>query len=116
MFNNLPGRMLPLPQDAMCENEGHETVPAVHCIQGETDSFGHEEICFCQPCYDAYREEVKKPKDGYCEWHKGEGTDITPYRDSDEGMNGPVYDVCAACRKRNQERLHQELDDDGYYD
>jgi hypothetical protein len=112
MFN-LPGRLLRLPQGAMCESEGHANVPATHCIQGETDSFGYEEICKCTPCYEQYRAKADEPQDGYCEFHKGEGTDIRPFRDIDEGFSGPVYDVCQSCRRAANKRVQEELDEYG---
>lgn len=111
MFSNLPGRLLTLPKDAMCENEGHENVPATRCVQGETDSFGYESFCLCEPCYDKYREDADKPEDGYCEFHKGQGTDIRPFRDIDEGFSGPVYDVCQSCRIAANRRAQEELDE-----
>jgi hypothetical protein len=114
-MSGLPGRILSLPKGAMCENEGHENVPAVKCIQGETDSFGYEEFCLCQPCYDKYREEADKPKNGYCDFCKQpDAEDIGPMRDVDEGTHGPVYEVCKACRTKYNRRMQEELDQDRY--
>lgn len=113
MFSNLPGRLLKLPKGAMCENEGHENVPATARVQGETDSFGYESMCFCAPCYEKFVEEDSKPKDGFCEWGKHAGTNIRPYRDIDEGSCGPVYDTCEACRRKDAKRIREELDE--YY-
>lgn len=113
MFN-LPGRLLRLPEGAMCENEGHATVPATHAVQGETDSMGYETLCFCTPCYEQYRERADQPNEGTCEWCSQPSTSLRPYRDIDEGSSGPVYDVCQSCRREANKRAREELD--SYYD
>jgi hypothetical protein len=115
MFSNLPGRLLNLPVGATCEEEGHETVPATRAVQGDTDSFGYETMCFCEPCYVKFQEESQKPEDGFCEWGKHRGEDIRPYRDIDEGTSGPVYNTCKECRFKDGQRIRDELENYGRY-
>ncbi|ATA54556.1 hypothetical protein CKY39_16075 [Variovorax boronicumulans] len=48
----------------------------------------------------------------YCEWHRGMGLDVRPHRDFEEGSAGPLYSVCAACRRQESERVAEELTED----
>lgn len=109
----LPGASLDLPDGAMCDD--HPDRKAVANIQGETDSFGCETHYCCEECLAdlraeraAQREEIRR-----CDWCKRDAKDLRPTRDIDEGMAGPVYDVCPACRKKYDDELRAELD---YYD
>lgn len=43
-----------VPAGATCDD--HPDRPAVHRVQGETDSFGCEYIDWCQECYDKYQQ------------------------------------------------------------
>lgn len=45
---------------------------------------------------------------GTCDWCKGSNLIVKPHRDFEEGNNGPVYDVCKACRVQELERLDTE--------
>ena len=108
--HNLPGAVLKLPKNAMCDNDGHEDRPAIYRIQGETDSFGCEYEAICQECYDAYMAEPDPMREGHCDWCKKESTNIVPIRDIDEGSCSPVYYVCEACRCKQQHDLEEELD------
>lgn len=86
--------------------------PAVGIWQGETDSFGFEELYFCQACSNEFVKVVCAPRSGECDWCHKEGI-IKETRDPDEGMHGPVYDVCKVCRNDMHKRLMEELE---YYE
>ena len=48
------------------------------------------------------------------EFHKAVAR--VPARDYEEGMSGPVYYVCAACKKRQADRIDAELGYDDWDD
>jgi len=87
-------------------------------VQGETDSFGAEYLHYCEECYkleeelQAYYREKHANDEGHCEWCKK----ATPQkhlcmtRDIDEGSSGPVYEVCADCRKKQNDYIDDELE------
>jgi len=114
---SLPGKILKLVSGSMCDD--HDDRLAVICIQGETDSFGHEEMHMCQECYDLYNkslEDIKNSDDeDNCDWCKGtfKVGKLQPFRDWTEGSNGPVYTVCPQCRQKSIKDAEEELD---YYD
>ena len=112
-ISSLPGSTHQLPDGAMCDT--HQDRPAVARIQGETDSFGSEMHDVCAEC----RDEIRNHKDhGRCDWCKTEA-DLRPYRDLEEGSAGPVYQVCAECRRKDRARWAAEVEDDDdylYYD
>lgn len=114
--SSLPGSFHDLPEGTMCET--HEDTLAVKRIQGETDSFGAEYVCMCQACYDEYQAyvEAKRASPCYCDWCKQMKTGVAPTRDYDEGMAGPVYQVCSDCRVRATEEAEEEIDSQGYED
>lgn len=95
--------------DVMCDN--HPLFPAVARIQGETDSFGCEYFHACRECMDRHHLARLIPEDGFCDWHKGQGKDIRPFRDMDEGMSGPVYRTCGSCRSKAMEAARAELEE-----
>ncbi|MBO6755779.1 MAG: hypothetical protein JJ902_05600 [Roseibium sp.] len=107
-ISTLPGRGHEVPEGQTCDE--HPDRPAVARIQGETDSMGCEMIDMCQECLDEHRAYMRSPEasTGFCDWCKEEATDIAPRRDPEEGMCGPVYQVCGACRKREDDRLEIE--------
>jgi hypothetical protein len=116
---SLPGSSHDLPDGTMCDQ--HPERPAVARVQGETDSFGSEMNDLCEECLKADREYAGSPEatTGQCDWCKGDVTDLADARDYEEGMAGPVYQVCGACRKRRDDRIAAELsqyDDDRDYD
>jgi hypothetical protein len=97
----------------MCDE--HDDRIATVRIQGETDSFGCEMGDYCQECADKIRAEIieERSKPHYCNWCKQEKTGVRAYRDIDEGMCGPVYQVCGDCRGKCQAALAKEHDE--YY-
>jgi hypothetical protein len=117
-ISTLPGRRHELPEGTMCDV--HPDRAAVVRVQGETDSFGCEMNDCCQECFDKIREYERsdEARTGKCDWCKKDATDLADKRDIDEGMCGPVYRVCGACRKRYDDEIQKELDyyDNGYDD
>lgn len=109
-ISTLPGTAHALPEGTMCDR--HPGRKAVARIQGETDSFGSEMYDCCEECV----AEIRNHKDvGCCDWCKTE-TELRPYRDLDEGMAGPVYRVCAACRRKDRQRWEEEAEELDRYD
>ncbi len=106
--SSMPGSIHELPLNSRCDE--HSNCKAVVRIQGETDSFGAEYYDMCQVCLDKYRKEVAKTRDrlGTCEWCKTNNVKTRPYRDFEEGMSGRLYDVCAACVRKEYLRLLEE--------
>ena len=113
-ISSLPYSAHDTPQGAMCDE--HPDRPAVVRIQGETDSFGCEMHDCCQECADAIRAERRTPQTGRCDWCKRDAPDLRAQRDYEEGMCGPVYQVCAPCRKRYDDAARAELDAYDDYD
>ncbi|VWB08175.1 hypothetical protein [Burkholderia lata] len=115
-ISTLPGAHHSVPAGAMCDD--HPDRPATHRVQGETDSFGSELNDMCDECYAEYKaamaETAAERATGRCDWCDRHATDLRSARDYDEGSYGRVYDVCAACRKRQNDDLQEELD--RYYD
>jgi hypothetical protein len=115
-ISTLPGARHDVPDGTMCDE--HPDRPAVARVQGETDSFGAELYDMCAECLRAHREERRAPNIGKCDWCDADNVPRTPTRDYEEGMNGPVYYVCARCKKRQNDSIQADLDryDDGWGD
>lgn len=108
--SSMPGSSHSFPPGTKCDD--HPEVDAVKRVQGETDSFGCEYILMCQVCVDAfakYRE--TEDTSGQCGWCKEHAERRLKRRDYDEGMGGPVYDVCIPCITKDNERAREELDE-----
>jgi len=103
----LPGQVLSTTATAMCDD--HPDRPAYKRIVGETDSFGSELIDLCQECYTAHINHVPEPICGNCAWCKKHSDNLKPTRDFEEGLHGPVYDVCPGCRQRQNDDAAAEL-------
>lgn len=101
-IGTLPGSRHRLPEGATCDDCGKS---AEIRVQGETDSFGSEMADLCRSCWEATKAEDTS---GHCDWCKKRAEVLMPRRDVDEGSCGPVYYVCAACRKRDDEALERE--------
>lgn len=114
--STLPGSYAELPPGTVCDD--HPDVLAFKRVQTETDSFGCEYACLCEPCFVKFKADVeedrKRPRK--CDWCKTEATDCRPTRDYDEGMAGPVYNVCEACRTKQTEAAYAEIGDRDDYD
>jgi hypothetical protein len=106
----LPGRFIRNAKEGetceFCDSAGTEGVPATTVVQGETDSFGFEQLALCTPCNNKLQE--KEEELGPCEWcEKEPATRYT--RDPDEGSFGPVYCIGVACNERLNASMAQEI-------
>lgn len=106
-ISTLPGTRHDFPDGTMCDE--HPDRPAVARIQGETDSFGCEMNDVCSECLRRDREAARDPNIGRCQWCSTDDVPRTAARDYEEGSCGPVYYVCAACKKRQHDRIEAEL-------
>lgn len=108
--SSMPGSSHALPNGAMCDV--HPTVRAVARIQGETDSFGCEYHLMCQACLDENRKATREAyeAESFCDWCKTLKTHCAPRRDFEEGMGGPVYNVCRDCVNKENDRINEELE------
>lgn len=111
--SSMPGSLSAVLKGEMCGV--HHTTPAVKRVQGETDSFGCEYAFMCQVCLDAYSEHqaVLLEEERFCDWCKTLTKGCAPTRDYDEGMSGPIYNVCPECRRKDAEAAQAEYDE--YY-
>jgi hypothetical protein len=111
--SSLPGSSHPFPEGSMCDS--HPTVPAVARIQGETDSMGCEYVLICAECQEALRLtcEADYEAESKCDWCGHMKVHCRPHRDMDEGMSGPLYNVCGECRTRESEEAARELEERG---
>lgn len=114
----LPGQIATASAEELAENpcEGFNEEscgkPSVYKVVGETDSMGSEHYFQCTQCREKEREWLKaNPTMGDCKWCKASDVRVFPHRDFEEGMNGPVYEVCQACITKESERLREELDE-----
>lgn len=116
-FRNLPGRVLGdvVNGDGMHRLCDHcDDADAVQLVQGETDSFGHEELALCASCGDKLIAETRHGWSGHCDWCKKECTDLKDARDPEEGSCGPVYWACASCRSRAARAMYEDGYEDDY--
>lgn len=65
----------------------------------------------CKECLDADRAYAKsdEARTGKCDWCKKDVTDLRTARDYEEGTHGPVYEICGACHKKQQDEINEEL-------
>jgi hypothetical protein len=96
----------------MCDE--HPDRPAARRVQGETDSFGSEMHDLCAECVAEIRKHRQDARSGVCDWCHFEANDLRVARDYDEGMTGPVYDVCGSCVRKRDEEARRELEEDWY--
>ena len=105
--STLPGTVTIAVQGAICDMCEQ---PATRRVQGETDSIGCEYHHYCDDHYQQYlHETTQNPTIGECDWCRRPGLVLKPIRDFDEGLSGPVYEVCCDCRRRQNESLREEL-------
>jgi hypothetical protein len=107
-ISTLPGAGHHLPKGTMCDL--HPNRPAVARIQGETDSMGAELNDMCAECLEAERQYNRtRDRSGVCDWCKTKKPRLRNRRCSDEGLYGPVYEVCDDCCARQDKALAEEL-------
>ena len=107
----MPGSAHSVPAGAKCDE--HPDRDAVSRIQGETDSFGCEYFLACAECRDGFKlaRQQEYEQERYCDWCKQLKKHCKPHRDMDEGMAGPMYQVCGDCRARESEAAARELEE-----
>ena len=109
-IGTLPGTFHPVPEGQMCDDHPHRL--AVLRVQGETDSFGAELIDLCDECAALYKNQAAEDTSGCCAWCKCHSETLSDYRDSEEGLAGPIYQVCSKCIHEDQEKLAREIEED----
>lgn len=114
-ISTLPRSIHKVPDNIQCD-DCSENVASVR-IQGETDSFGCKMIDLCDACYEAYAASIKNiDTSGDCEWCKRHAPKLLHARSYDEGMYGPVYEVCEECLAKYNKYLDEEMSRyDDYY-
>lgn len=106
----LPGQFASHTGTNTCDHEDGCEALATQRMTGETDSMGSEYFYFCEHHADLERAALKSADtSGQCDWCKQHAPRLSPHRDFEEGCNGRVYDVCAACLRAESERLSEEL-------
>jgi len=110
-ISSLPGASFEPPAGTVCDH--HPDQPAVRRVQGETDSMGSEMHDLCQACITRLRTEKAEP--AHCDFCKKVDI-LRPYRDYEEGMCGPVYQICCGCRTRRNAQDQADLDADSFWD
>lgn len=107
--STMPGSIHKVPSGQTCDK--HTDRMATFRVQGETDSFGAEYVDMCDECKAEFQAAKEELNPGYCQWCGKHADDRKPTRDYDEGMSGPVYDVCQPCRQAASDRAHAELEE-----
>jgi len=107
----LPGDIIKFHTlDQVCDGYNCECTSLVtNRLQGETDSFGAEYHYYCDSCVSKCMKDEDKQEDEICDWCKHK-KHLTPIRDFEEGLNGPVYYVCSKCRSKQDKYIQEEYD------
>lgn len=109
--SKLPGALHHVPNGQVCDN--HQDRQATRRVQGETDSFGCEVADFCEECYQKdLAERKQEDRAGKCDWCKQTVEKLRKARDYDEGLYGPVYDVCSNCIDKQHAEALAYLNED----
>jgi len=112
----LPGDTTTInPLDHHIECEGYNcecNALAVKKVQGETDSFGCEYLYLCHDCYTKLQTSIAENEGGEdcCDWCKKLAI-LSPIRDFEEGLNGPIYYVCSSCRNKQDADIWEEYEE-----
>lgn len=107
--SNLPGSVRKSPEGMACD----ECIsPALYRVTGECDSFGSEEADLCQEHYDQYLHDVDvADRAGVCDWCKQHTDKLIDHLDYEEGHDGPVYEVCGDCIKKENDSVGEDLEE-----
>lgn len=95
-----------------CEGAAGCERPVYGRLCTEADSWGVEWLHLCKihylaaQCYDRLGPEPL----GDCDWCHAIDVVVAPMRDYEEGMYGPVYDVCDCCRKAKNKQAQEDYD------
>lgn len=95
----LPGNTIPCEKGFECDIENCG-LPAVRAVVGETDSFGSEINHFCEAHYQQHVSAQQEEDFSLTCEHCGVANNVRYVRDPDEGMYGPVYQLCQTCTRR----------------
>lgn len=109
----MPGHEFKCPTGTLCDTN-HEDGDriAVKRIQGETDSMGCEYVDLCQECFDDYQKrDLTEESTGKCDRCGYQKTTLRKRRDYDEGLCGPIYNVCLECVIEENGRFEEEFND-----
>ncbi len=93
-----------VPQGQTCDE--HPERLAVKRVQGETDSFGSEQIDMCEECFVRFQKEREKELENkstvphYCEYGNHMALNVAQRRDPEEGSAGRLYSMCSACHTK----------------
>lgn len=77
----------------------------------EMDSMGADWLPLCEVHVVQFKADVEAggPTIAACEWCRTTEVEVFPFRDWEDGGNGPVYEVCNACIRKNNDAAHEEL-------
>lgn len=53
---------------------------------------------------------MKQQFSGTCDWCGNQRTDLVEHQDFEEGLAGQTWDVCAECRRKENEAINRELE------
>jgi hypothetical protein len=97
----LPGDLAKLSVSAKERCDNHPDEQAAWRLTGETDSFGSEYHYLCEACKKKHVQHAREnPLVSTCEHCNTENVKVDYWRDPEEGRAGPVYTLCAPCRKK----------------
>jgi hypothetical protein len=72
---------------------------------------------YCDECAKEHRRDMREDKNiGDCDWCSAKNVKRISARDYEEGMCGRVYQVCAPCKKRQNDEIEDNLSRYGDYD
>ncbi len=108
--NIVTGQRIATPENAKCYN--HEDRHAFVRIVGDVSMGVAEVYDYCKECHEEIKKQEQESKKAgeTCDYCKIVKHDCANRRDYEEGSNGPVYRVCLDCRRKEDERLSNELD------
>jgi hypothetical protein len=95
-----------------CENKQCDECEniASYLFCTEADSMGAEWIALCSIHFKEHRD--APPIVDTCDWCGANDVEVVPMRDQEEGHNGPVYEVCAPCRKAHIKQMSELYNDE----
>lgn len=112
MLAPLPGHVREIRSGDDCPCQYDECKDAAtHEYCTEADGMGAEWLPLCNAHLEQFKKDVEAggPTIDTCDWCKAHDVEIFPFRDWEEGSNGPVYDVCNACIRKSNDYAHEEL-------
>lgn len=120
-MGNLPGSIIQLTSNnshvcEYCDEKDNECMShATYKVVVESDSFGSEYGYYCDThIKDVEEQAISNPPEDNCDHCKRLLT-VHPYRDYEEGYNGPVYWLCECCL-RTAKRRDAEIYEEDYPD